>query len=114
MDFLCGAAISPAQDDNECEAHAAFLMESERLGVLDCWATTSFGSVEGAEALFSKSHEHDTRFPDVDPCGCRSFNFGDGASCKAMSLSKPTVQNDALGEFWILVHLFSENGNRLL
>ena len=114
MDFLCGAAISPAQDDDECEAHAANLMESERFGVLDCGATTSFGCVEGAETLFSKCQKHDTRFTNVDPCCCRSFNFGDGASCKAMSLSKPTVQNDALGEFWIPVHLFSGNGNQLL
>ena len=55
------------------------LLESEGFGVLDCGATTSFGSVEGAEALFSKSHEHDTRIPEVDPFGGRSFNFGDGA-----------------------------------
>ena len=53
--FLYGAAISRAQDDDEREAHAAFLLESEGFGVLDCGATTSFGSVEGAEALFSKS-----------------------------------------------------------
>ena len=39
-------------------------MESERFGVLDCEATTSFGSVEGADAQFSKSHEHGARFPD--------------------------------------------------
>ena len=52
FDFLCGAAISPVQDDDECEAHAAFLVESDGFGVLDCVATTFFGSVEGAEALF--------------------------------------------------------------
>ena len=69
VDPLCGAAVSPVQDDDECEAHAAFLVESEGLGVLDCGATTSFGSVEGAEALFSKSHEHDTRIPEVDLFG---------------------------------------------
>ena len=39
MDPLCGAAVSPVQDDDEC---AAFLMESEGFGVLDCGATTSF------------------------------------------------------------------------
>ena len=71
MDPLCGTAISPVQDDDEWEAHAAFLVESEGFGVLDCGATTSFGSAEGAEALFSKSHENDTRIPDVDPCGGR-------------------------------------------
>ena len=73
----------PVQDDDECEAHAAFLIDSEGFGVLDCGATTSFGSVEGAEALFSKIHENDTRILDVDPCGGPSFNFGDGASSKA-------------------------------
>ena len=51
----------------ECEAHAALLMESEGFGVLDSGETTSFGSVEGAEALFSKSREIDTRNPEVDP-----------------------------------------------
>ena len=45
VDPLCGTAISPVQDDDECEAHA-FLVESEGFGVLDCRATTSFGSVE--------------------------------------------------------------------
>ena len=108
LDFLCGAAISPAEDDDEREAHAAFLVESEGFGVLDCGATTSFGSVEGAEDLFSKSHEHDTRIPDVDPFGGRSFIFGNDASCKATSLSKLRVRNDALEEFWIPVHLFSD------
>ena len=67
-----------------------------------------FGSVEDAEALFSKSRQHDTRFLDVDPFGGRSFNFGDGASCKATSLSKLPVRLDALGECWIPVHLFSD------
>ena len=104
MDPLCGAAVSPVQDDDECEAHAAFLVESEGFGVLDCGATTSFGSVEGAEALFSKSHKHDTRIPEVDPFGGRSFNFGDGASSKATSLSRLPIRNDALGDFWIPVH----------
>ena len=98
VDLLCGAAISPVQDDDECEPHAAFLVESEGFGVLDCGATTSFGSVEGAEALFSKIHGNDTRIPDVDPFGGRSFNFGDGASSKATSLSRLTVRNDALGD----------------
>ena len=107
VDFLCGAAISPVQDDDECEAHAAFLVESEGFGVLDCGATTSFGSVEGAEALFSKGHEHDTRIPDVDPFGGRSFNLRDGASCKA-TLSKLPVRNEALGELCIPVYLFSD------
>ena len=45
VDPLCGTAVSPVQD-----AHAAFLVESEGFGVLDTAATTSFGSVEGAEA----------------------------------------------------------------
>ena len=106
VNSLCGTAVSPVQDDDECEAHAAFLVESEGFGVLDCGATTSFGSVEGAEALFSKSHEHDTRFPEVDPLGGRSLNFGSGASSKATSLSRLPVRNDALGDFWIPVHLF--------
>ena len=61
MDLLCGPAVSPVQDDDECEAHAAFRVESEGFGVVDFGATTSFGSVEGAEALFSKIHENDTR-----------------------------------------------------
>ena len=97
VDPLCGTAVSPVQDDDECEAHAGFLVESEGFCVLDCGTTTSFGGVEGAEALFSKSHEHDTRIPEVDPFGGRSFNFGDGAS----SLSRLPVRNDALGDFWI-------------
>ena len=108
VDPLCGSSISPVQDDDECEAHAAFLVESEGSGVLDCGATTSFGSVEGAEALFSKIHENDTRVPDVDPFGGRSFNFGDGASSKATSLSRLPVRNYALGDFWITVHVFSD------
>ena len=103
---MWGAAVSPVEDDDECEAHAAFLVESEGFGVLDCGATTSFGSVHGAEAFFFKSHEHDTRIPEVDPFGGRSFNFGDGASSKATSLSRLLVRNDALGDFWIPVHLF--------
>ena len=41
VDPSCGAAVSPVQDDDECEAHAAFLVESEGFGVLDCGATTS-------------------------------------------------------------------------
>ena len=106
VDSLCGTAVSPVQDDDEKEVHAAFLVESEGFGVLDCVANTSFGSVKGAEALFSKSHEHDTRLPEVDPFGGRSFNFGDGASSKATSLSRLPDRNDALGDFWIPVHLF--------
>ena len=95
---MCGAAVSPVQDDDECEAHAAFLVESEGFGVLDTSATTSFGSVEGAEALFSKSHEHDTRIPEVDPFGGRSFNFG-----SPVQTPSPKC---ALGDFRIPVHLF--------
>ena len=106
MDPLCCASVSPVQDDDECETHAAFLVESEGFGVLDCSATTSFGSVEGAEALFSKSHVFGTRIAEVDPLCGRSFNFGDGASSKAASLSRLPVRSDALGDFWILVHLF--------
>ena len=97
FDFLCGAAISPVQDDDECEAHAAFLVESEGFDVLDCGATTSSGSVEGAEALFSKIHENDTQLPDVDPFGGGSYNFG--ASSIATSLSRLPVRNEALGDF---------------
>ena len=41
VDPLCGAAVSPVHDDDECEAHAAFLVESEGFGVLDCGAATS-------------------------------------------------------------------------
>ena len=69
---------------------------------------TSSGSREGAEALFSKSHENDTRIPDVDLFGGRSLNFGDSASSKATSLSRLPVRNDALGDFRISVHLFSD------
>ena len=50
-------------------------------------------------ALFSESHEIDTRIPEVDLFGGRSVNFGDGASSKATSLSKLPVRNDALGDF---------------
>ena len=53
LHFLCGAATDPVQEEDECEAHAAFLVEAEGFGVLDCGATTSFGSVESAEVLFS-------------------------------------------------------------
>ena len=56
------------------EAHA-ILVESEGCGVLRCVATTSFGSVEGAKALFSKIVDNDTGFPDDDPCGGRSYYF---------------------------------------
>ena len=103
----CVALRFLVHDDDECEAHAAFLVESEGFGVLDSGATTSFGSVEGAEALFSKIHENDTRIPDVDPL-VSSFNFGDGASSKATALSRLPVRNDALGDFWIPVHLSSD------
>ena len=40
VDLLRVAAVSPVQDDDECEAHAAFLVASEGFGVLDCGATT--------------------------------------------------------------------------
>ena len=106
VDPVFGFAVSLVQDDDECKARAAFLVESEGFGVLDCGATTSFGSVEGAEALFSESHEHDTRIPEFDPFGGRSFHFGDGASSKATSLSRLPVRNGALGDFWTPVHLF--------
>ena len=75
-------------------------MEAEGFGVLDCGATTSFRSVEGAEAPFSKINENDTRAPDVDLCGGRSFTCGDGASSKATSLSRLPVRNEALGDFF--------------
>ena len=52
--------------------------------------------------------KNDTRIPDVDPCGGRSFNLGDGASSKARSLSRLLVRNEALGDFWVPVHLFSD------
>ena len=58
VDSLCGTAVSPVQDDDEYEAHAAFLLESEGFGVLDC------------------------------------------------GVSRLPVRNDALGDFWIPVHLF--------
>ena len=50
LDFFFGAALD--------EAHAAILVESEGCGVLRCVATTSFGSVEGAKALFSKINDN--------------------------------------------------------
>ena len=108
FDFQCGAAISPVRNDDECEAHAAFLVESEGVGVLDTGATTSFGGVEGAEALFSKIHENDTRIPDVDPRGGRSLNLGDGVSSKAISLSRLSFRNEALGDFRVPLHMFSD------
>ena len=104
MDSLCGTAVSPVQDDDEYEAHAAFLVESEGFGVLDCGATTSFAGVVGAEALFSKSHEHDTRFQRLIHLEVDHSTFGDGVSSKATSLSRLPVRNDALGDFWIPVH----------
>ena len=94
LDFLCGGAITPVHDEDEREAHAPFLVDVQGFFVLDFQKTTSFGSVEGAEALLSKSNENDTRIPDVDPCGCGSFNFGDGASSTATSLSRlPSLIN---------------------
>ena len=65
-------------------------------------------ALEIAEALFSKIHENDTRFPGVDPFSGRSFILGDNASWKATSLSRRPIRNDALGGFWIPVHLFSD------
>ena len=102
---LCGNAVSPVQDDDECKAHAAFLVESEGLVF---WTVVQPPRLVALRALslFSKSHENDTRIPEVDPFGGRSFNFGDGASSKATSLSRLPVRNDALGDFWIPVHLF--------
>ena len=41
VDLLCCAAILPVQHDDECEAHAAFMVESECFGVVGCGATTS-------------------------------------------------------------------------
>ena len=45
-------------------------------------------------------------FQRLIPFGVRSFNFGDGASSKASSLARLRVRNDALGDFWVPVHLF--------
>ena len=39
LEFLCGAAFDPTQEEDECQAHAAFLLEAEGFGVLDCGAT---------------------------------------------------------------------------
>ena len=50
----------------------------------------------------------DTGFPDDDPCGGRSYHFGDGASSTATSLSRLPVRNEALGDSLFLVHLFSD------
>ena len=36
LNSFCGAAMTPAQDDDEREAHAALLVESEGFGILDC------------------------------------------------------------------------------
>ena len=76
--------------------------------MLDCGATTSFGSVEGAEALLSKVNDNPTRIPDVDPCGGRSFNLGDGVSSRATSLSRLPVRNETLGGFWVPAYLFPD------
>ena len=40
-------------------------------------------------------------------CG-RSFNFGDAASSKATSLSRLPVRSDALGDFGVPVHMFTD------
>ena len=77
---------------------------------LVCWifgATTSFGSVAGAEAPFSTNNENDTRIPDVDAFIDKSFNLGDSASSKATSLSRLPVRTEALGDFGLPTHLFS-------
>ena len=105
--LACGAAIHPIQEEDKFEAHAAFLVEAKCFGVLDCGATTSFGSVDDAKALFSQIKDNDTRLPDDDPSGGRSFNLGDGASSKATPLSRLPVRNEALGDTWVLVHSFS-------
>ena len=54
LDFLHGAAISPAQDDDEREAHAAFLLESEGFGVLDCGATPLLGVLKVHRLCFPR------------------------------------------------------------
>ena len=100
MDPLCGTVVSPVQEDDECEAHAAFLVESEGLVF---WTVVQPPRLVALRvlSLFSKSHENDIRIPEVDPFGGQSFNFGDGASSKAASLFRFPVGNDALGDFWI-------------
>ena len=75
--------------------------------MLDCVAT-SFGSVEGAEALCSKLQGNcDTRLPDGDLVEVRSTLVMVLPS-KTTSLSRLPVQNDALGAFWVPVHLCSD------
>ena len=70
-------------------------------------ATTSFGSVESAEALFSKSHESDTRIQDADPFGGRSH-------LEMVRLRRLHPCPDSLSEMMLLVisgsseHLFSD------
>ena len=105
VDSLCGTAVSPVQDDDECEVHAAFLVESEGFGVLDRGATTSFGSIEGAEALFSKSHEMILEFQWLIRLVVDHSILEMEFHQKATSLSRLPVRNCALGDFWILVHL---------
>ena len=81
--------------------------------MLYCGATTSFGSVEGAEALFFKIHENDTRSPDVDPFGGRSFNLGDGASSKGTSCPDSMFEIRVLVIFGSLRTCSLINQNRL-
>ena len=57
VDFLCGAAILLIQDDDEFEAHAAFLVESEGLVV-------------------SLHHKHNDKLPST---GNERLEFPDGA-----------------------------------
>ena len=42
VDFLCGAAISLVQDDDECGVHAAFLVESEGFWCFGLWCNHLF------------------------------------------------------------------------
>ena len=51
------------------------------------WAVVQLARLVALRALKS------CRTPEVDPFGGRSFNFGDGASSKATSLSRLPVRN---------------------
>ena len=79
--------------------------------VLVCWIVVqpprwdaSKMQSSGSPTLMKMIHES----PMFDPCGGRSFNFGDGASSKATSWSRLPVRNEALGDFGVPVHLFSD------
>ena len=102
VDLVCGATMSPDQDDDECEAHAAFLIESEVFGVLDCGATTFLVALKVqrlcSPILMKMTHEFQMLIRLVV----------DRSVWEMVLRQKlhpcPDSQFDALGDFWIPLH----------